>query len=75
MKAVNKSMGHNSCISEKMLLEYAHGELDANQEHLVERHLIDCELCTDALEGLMLIKTAIGQLKWLPRSSMKLTKK
>ena len=46
----------NGCISEDMLLEYAAGKLSPDQVHHVEKHLLECELCSDALEGLKMIQ-------------------
>ncbi len=34
-----------------MLIEYAQGKLNAKDIYKVEYHLIDCKLCSDALEG------------------------
>ena len=40
------------CIPEKVLLAYLEGKLVAPQMHVVEKHLLGCEFCSDALEGL-----------------------
>jgi tetratricopeptide (TPR) repeat protein len=37
-------------------LAYAEGKLNAEERYQVEKHLTDCELCSDALEGLSLLK-------------------
>ena len=55
MKAINNIPGTNGCISEKMLLDYTRGKLHSKEQHIVEKHLLDCELCNDALEGLNLL--------------------
>lgn len=57
MKPQNKNIIFNpsSCVSGEKLLAYAKNELDHKGIHEVEEHLIDCELCSDALEGLALI--------------------
>ena len=43
---------HDECISEAEMLKYLDGTLDPATQHRVERHLLDCELCSDAMEGL-----------------------
>lgn len=40
------------CISEDVMYKYIDKKLSASEEHQVEKHLLDCELCSDALEGL-----------------------
>ncbi len=40
------------CISEDVMYKYIDKMLSAPEEHQVEKHLLDCELCSDALEGL-----------------------
>jgi hypothetical protein len=51
-----KLFDQGDCISEKTMFMYIDGQLDPAGQHLVERHLLDCELCSDALEGLRLVK-------------------
>ena len=58
-----KSRIHNifsetGCVQKDILLKYRDGDLNDIQKHEVERHLIDCELCSDALEGLALLTSA-----------------
>jgi hypothetical protein len=43
------------CIKRDLLLNYRDDNLSDTQKHEVEEHLIDCPLCADALEGLMLV--------------------
>lgn len=40
------------CIETQKLVEYASGNLTATEMHYVERHLMDCSMCSDALEGI-----------------------
>ncbi len=42
------------CLTEDQLLLYLQNKLSAFEQHHVEKHLLDCELCTDALEGLQM---------------------
>lgn len=44
------------CLSEKMLFDYIDNKLTPKEQHVVEKHLLDCELCSDALEGLEITK-------------------
>ncbi|MCW3102379.1 MAG: hypothetical protein JWO09_819 [Bacteroidetes bacterium] len=44
------------CIPEQTMFDYIDGRLSAKEQHVVEKHMIDCELCSDALEGLRLVK-------------------
>lgn len=47
----NKIFAATGCLSEEQLLKYSHDALSKKERHKVEKHLIECELCTDALEG------------------------
>ena len=46
-----------TCIDYQTLLDYHHKKLNPMQQHEVERHLTDCELCTEALEGIAMLDT------------------
>jgi TonB family protein len=39
-------------LSAETLYQYLEGQLAPEAAHAAERHLLDCDLCTDALEGL-----------------------
>jgi hypothetical protein len=67
---MNKETKHtiystSECLSEKMLFDYIDNKLSQKNRHLIEKHLLDCELCSDALEGLELVKdrARIGVIK------------
>ncbi len=45
-------LNNSECISEEMLLNYLEGTLIPSDQHHVEKHLLDCEFCSEALEGL-----------------------
>ena len=67
---MNKETKHtiyssSDCFSEKMLFDYIDNTLSQEKRHLIEKHLLDCELCADALEGLELVKdrARIGVIK------------
>lgn len=40
--------------SVELLRQHEEGVLPADVEHQLERHLLDCDLCTDVLEGITL---------------------
>lgn len=44
-----------SCLNKDQLMLYSRNELNAAERHLAEMHLVDCELCSDALEGFALL--------------------
>lgn len=44
------------CIPEDVLAGYAQGRLSSQQAHSVEKHLLECEFCSDALEGLKMMQ-------------------
>ena len=48
----NKFDINSGCIRQDILLKYLKGELSGKERNLVERHLLECEMCSDELEGL-----------------------
>ena len=48
-------LDHRNCIPEDKLLEYIAGRLSPQEANRVEQHLLECELCSDALEGLKML--------------------
>lgn len=49
---------NSECLSFEVLKGYLEDNLDDSQKRAVEGHLVDCQLCTDALEGLRNESTA-----------------
>jgi len=43
----------SSCISQSQLLNYIRQNLDRDEVYLVESHLNDCPICSDAIDSLM----------------------
>jgi len=43
----------SNCLSKNQLISYIEQKLDRDEVYLVESHLNDCELCSEALDGLM----------------------
>jgi hypothetical protein len=46
----------DKCLTEEQLFAYIDGRLPDAERHLAEKHMLDCPLCSDALEGLLLVK-------------------
>ncbi|TND09803.1 MAG: transmembrane anti-sigma factor [Bacteroidetes bacterium] len=44
------------CLTEEQLYGYIDGKLSPADQHAVEKHLLDCGMCSDALDGLGLVK-------------------
>jgi len=40
------------CIAEEVMLNYLEGKLSPPDQHAVEKHLLGCEFCSEAMEGL-----------------------
>lgn len=55
MKKAHTIFEHTDCISEVMVTKYVSGKLSAAEKYGVERHLADCEMCSDAMDGLEII--------------------
>jgi len=52
----HKLFDNTDCISEQTMFDYINNRLSPKECHVVEKHLLDCELCSDALEGLRMVK-------------------
>ena len=52
---LHKIFSETGCLSEEVLQKYLKDELAKKEKHLVEKHLIDCEICSDVLEGMSLV--------------------
>ncbi|MCH8317628.1 MAG: hypothetical protein IIA88_03915, partial [Bacteroidetes bacterium] len=50
-----KLFSETDCLSLKILQKYLGDALTTNQMQVVEKHLLDCELCSDALDGLSMM--------------------
>lgn len=44
------------CVPKAELVRYVNNELPPQEQNAVERHLLDCELCADTVEGLELLR-------------------
>src|ERR1041385_808086 len=56
MKNSINIFSETGCIQHEMLWKYRQGKLSASEKHAVEVHLTDCELCSDALAGMMMLQ-------------------
>ncbi|HTF05366.1 MAG TPA: tetratricopeptide repeat protein [Bacteroidia bacterium] len=44
------------CLTQEQLLAYIDGKLSVDAQHACEKHMLDCDMCSDAAEGLALVK-------------------
>jgi anti-sigma factor RsiW len=63
------------CPSQQQLLDYVQGRLTPEQQHEVEMHLADCELCSEAVEGLAAIKQKEQIPVWLQQMRNQMLRK
>jgi hypothetical protein len=49
------SMSNEQCLTEEQLLRYAEGVMTRDEERAVDRHIASCDMCSDAVEGAMMI--------------------
>ena len=59
--ALDKDKYRLTHISGELLLSYKEGRCSDHDMHEIERHLLDCELCQDALEGYELFHSKVIQ--------------
>ncbi|PJB16283.1 MAG: hypothetical protein CO118_00735 [Flavobacteriales bacterium CG_4_9_14_3_um_filter_32_8] len=48
----NHIFSNTTCISKETMLRYINKQLQKEELYEVEKHMLDCELCSDAFEGL-----------------------
>ncbi len=51
----NKIFGSTGCLTEEQLNNYGAKSLSPGERHMVEKHLLECELCSEAMEGFAII--------------------
>jgi TolA-binding protein len=51
MNKIANIFAPTDCISEEILVKYICNQLSPAEKHAVEKHLADCEMCADAVEG------------------------
>jgi hypothetical protein len=68
--AYNDLFTTTQCPTQQELLDYVQGKLSAEKQHEIELHLSDCEMCSEAVEGLNafkqkeIIPVYLRQMKW-----------
>ncbi|MCB9361219.1 MAG: hypothetical protein H6587_12270 [Flavobacteriales bacterium] len=48
----NHIFSKTTCISKETMLKYMNKQLSEKEEHYIQKHLIDCDFCSEALEGM-----------------------
>lgn len=43
---------YDSCLTREEMVHYLNGDLSDSEQHRIENHLLECELCDDAMTGL-----------------------
>ncbi|MBL4594789.1 MAG: hypothetical protein JKX68_13390 [Flavobacteriales bacterium] len=54
----NHIFSNTTCISKETMLRYINKQLSKNELYEVEKHMLDCELCSDAYEGMQFAKNS-----------------
>ncbi|MCO6498921.1 MAG: hypothetical protein J5I47_00905 [Vicingus serpentipes] len=54
----NHIFSSTACLSKKTMLKYMNKQLSKNELHDVEKHLLDCEFCSDAFEGIKIAQNS-----------------
>jgi|GEM_PF-2234264 len=57
---LNNIFSETDCLTPEILSAYAENRLSNEDRYLVEKHLTDCELCSDAFEGISQVKDKLG---------------
>ena len=53
---MSKYHPNTPCLSSQEMLDYTQGILSTQEQHRIEKHLLECEFCSDAMEGIQLMK-------------------
>lgn len=66
-KKITHMFNTSPCPSQEELLNYISGKMTAAEQRKVEAHMVDCEMCSDELDGLMNMKhpEQIGEISKL----------
>lgn len=65
-----KFLPEDKCLSESQLFDYIDGKLKASDMHLVEKHILSCGFCSDALEGLEKVKHREKVVAFVPLTKL-----
>lgn len=61
-KNIINIFSESPCLNQQQMMDYLGGRLSEEEKSAVEHHLSDCDLCSDALEGL----TSIAHKEQIP---------
>jgi hypothetical protein len=70
-----KFLPEDKCLSESQLFDYIDGKLKASDMHFIEKHILSCGFCSDALEGLEKVKHRDKVAAFIPSAANKEEKK
>lgn len=51
-----RKLPSDPCLTQEQITAYIDGDLSSAEMHACETHMLDCEMCEDAVEGLSLVK-------------------
>jgi hypothetical protein len=51
-----RKLPSDPCLTQEQITAYIDGALSSAEQHACEQHMLDCEMCEDAVEGLALVK-------------------
>jgi hypothetical protein len=60
MSKNNNIFNSSGCLSLNTIKKYLNNELSPKKMHGVEKHMLECKLCEEAVEGYLLIKNKAG---------------
>lgn len=61
-----KHLPEENCLSQDELFRYIDGKLSPAAMHAAEKHMLDCDLCSDAFEGLQLVRNREKASAFIP---------
>lgn len=71
----NDIFAATDCPTQQQLLNYVQGRLSPQEKHEIEMHLADCELCSEAVEGLAAFQQQEQIPIWLRQMKMQMLRK
>ncbi len=66
-----KFLPEDKCLSESQLFDYIDGKLKASDMHFIEKHILSCGFCSDALDGLEKVKRREKVAAFIPSPVLK----
>lgn len=54
----NHIFSNTTCVSKELMIKYINKQLTKSELHEVETHMLDCDLCTDAMAGMKYAKNS-----------------